>query len=237
MIALYTTVRSSCESSDTLPSMPMYEYDLLPTIKALESFKQSLEFYLIELNARQESRSLIGEEQFNRPAGLENEDSALDTVSEASSLIDSSNITGRLTPTISPLLNILELASLSSSEDKKTITSSSSDHSHSKDLIHSIPEHPLIYSFKPMLSETLPIDRQISDEGYRSVRNEQQRQGTSSIPRSSPLFTRSKSDDCTDKVDRWLSSAVSSLASSVPVSMSYSLANQDDFQVSKMIQG
>ena len=47
------------ESSDTLPSMPMYEYDLLPTIKSLESFKQSLEFYLGELSRRQQSRSFF----------------------------------------------------------------------------------------------------------------------------------------------------------------------------------
>ena len=207
MIVLYNSVRSSSESSDTLPSMPMYEYDLFSTIKALESFKQSLEFYLVELNHRQGCRA----------AAAENEDSALDTVSEASSQIESSNATGRLTPTLLPLLNHLEL---SSSEDKKTITSSSSDHSHPKDLVHPVPDDPL------------PMDRQISDEGYRSVRHEQQRQGTP-IPQSSPQLTRSKSDDCTEKVDRWLSMTVPPLASSVPISMSYALANQGDFQVSE----
>ena len=50
MITLYNSVRTSSGSSDALPSMPMFEYDLLTTIKALELVKRSLESYLNEVS-------------------------------------------------------------------------------------------------------------------------------------------------------------------------------------------
>ncbi|CAF5129047.1 unnamed protein product [Rotaria sp. Silwood1] len=98
MIALYNNVRSSTGSSDTLPSMPMYEYDLFPTIQSLELLKQSLESYLIELKYRYENnfKSSNDDEQQSK-SGIEFDDddirdSALDTFSETSSLTEPTNI-------------------------------------------------------------------------------------------------------------------------------------------------
>lgn len=75
LISLYNHVRSSSGSVDTLPSMPMFEYELLSTIKALQSIEQSLEFYLNELSRR--SMSVKNDE-----------DSALDTFSSQSSFVE-----------------------------------------------------------------------------------------------------------------------------------------------------
>jgi hypothetical protein len=183
MIALYNNIRSSTGTSDTLPSMPMYEYDLFQTIQSLELLKQSLESYLIELSSR-DLKSSINDEQQSKSEDDDIRDSALDTFSETSSLMEP------IKQSNSP--NILETHSSTSSDEKKTLTSSSSNHSHSNShLFPSIPQ----------------IDRQISDEGYRSVQNEQQQVIGTLSNRNSPLSIRSKSFDCTQKVDQWLSNS------------------------------
>jgi hypothetical protein len=220
MIALYNNIRASTGSSDTLPSMPMYEYDLYPTIQSIEFLKQSLESYLSELSIRSLKFS-IDDEQFNEDEDIP--DSALDTVSETSSLIE-------------PKKQVLQSRLSTSSDEKKTLASSppSSDHSDTKKdyqcTLTTVDE--LNSHFKHLAIHNAQIDRQISDEGYRSVQNEQQQQqqqqqitGTISN-HNSPLLTRSKSYDCAEKVGRWLSNTTT-LASSVPRSITY----HTDFQV------
>ncbi|CAF3791940.1 unnamed protein product [Rotaria sordida] len=234
MIALYNNVRSLTGSSDTLPSMPMYEYDLFPTIQSLEFLKQSLESYLIELKYRYQNnfKSLNDDEQQSK-SGIEIDDddirdSALDTFSETSSLIEPMNISKQLTNSSTKLMNILEVRSSTSSDDKKPIDSSSSppssNHSDSKkdyqDYLNSTLTkiEELNSQFSPL---TIQIDRQISDEGYRSVRNEQQQQITRTTSNHNlPSLTRSESYDSTEKVDQWLSTT-SPLASSLPISINY----------------
>jgi hypothetical protein len=221
MIALYNNVRGSTGSSDTLPSMPMYEYDLYPIIQSLEFLKQSLESYLSELSIRSLKISMDNEQQ-NEDEDIQ--DSALDSVSEASSSF------------IEPTQQILQSHLSTSSDERKTLTSSSSspppssNHSDSKKdyqcTLTTVDE--LNSQFKPISIYNAQMDRQISDEGYRSVQNEQQQQtltGTISN-HNSPLLTRSKSYDCTEKVGQWLSNTTP-LASSVPRSITYNT----DFQV------
>lgn len=241
MIALYDTVRTSTGSSDTLPSMPMYEYDLMPTLESLELLKQSLESYLIELSYRYQTstKSSTDDEQQSK-SGIDNDDdirdSALDTFSETSSLIEPMNVSKLLTTPDSKLMNILEVRSSASSDDKKTINSSSSPTSSNQndsktDNQHSLNSHTLTTvdelnsHFSPLSIQNAQIDRQISDEGYRSVRNEQQQQQFQHIKvnvttgnHSLPLLTRSKSYDCAEKVDRWLSTTTP-LASSLPIAV------------------
>jgi hypothetical protein len=215
MIVLYNTVRGLTGSSDTLPSMPMYEYDLYPTIQSLEFFKQSLESYLNELSIRSLKISIDNEDEDIR-------DSALDTVSETSSLIE-------------PIRQTLQSRLSTSSDEKKTLASASppppsSNHSDSKKdyqcALTTVDE--LISHFQPISIPNPQIDRQISDEGYRSVQNEQQlQQGLGTISNNnSPLLTRSKSYDCTEKVGQWLSNT-SPLPSSLPRSLTY----HTDFQI------
>lgn len=232
MIALYNTVRGSTGSYDTLPSMPMYEYELIPTIQSLEFLQQSLESYLSELSCRYETnvKSSNNDDEEQSKSGIDNEeddirDSALDTFSETSSLIEPMHIAKQLVTPNSTLMNILEVRSSASSDDKKTINSSSSppssNHSDSKK-----DKQLTLNSTSTKLEDlsshlqSIQIDRQISDEGYRSVRNEQQQQvtGATSNPCLS-LLTRSQSYDSTKKVDQWLSNATS-LASSAPMSIS-----------------
>jgi len=216
MIALYNNVRGSTGSSDTLPSMPMYEYELHPTIQALEFLKQSLESYLNELSIRSLKITIDNEDEDIR-------DSALDTVSETSSLIE-------------PTKQILQSRLSTSSDERKTLASSSSpppsssNHSDSKKdyqcTLTTVDE--LNSHFQPISIPNPQMDRQISDEGYRSVQNEQQlQQGIGTISNhNSPLLTRSKSYDCTDKVGQWLSNTPPS-PSSLPRSLTY----HTDFQV------
>ena len=114
--------------------------------------------------------------------------SALDTFSEASSLIE----------TIPNRINHLEIVSSSSSSDeKRTVTSA----------CLSIPTDQR--EKEDDYLKDLTIDRQISDEGYRSVRNEQQKR----IHRD-----YSKSDQSLEKVGRWLTTTFSS---SVPKTMKF----------------
>jgi hypothetical protein len=218
MIVLYNDVRASSGNSDTLPFMPMFEHELVPTVKALQLMEQSVESYLNELSQRDqdhlsipidEERSEIVEEDDIR-------DSALDTYSEASSLIEPTYFSKDLKSVIPQLINIPEARSSSSSNDKKTIASSSSPssshHSHSKTEPQSSSTAPLttveeLPSYLPPLTiQIAQIERQISDEGYRSVRNEKQQQATGTQNNKLPLLTRSSSYDCTEKVDKWLSS-------------------------------
>jgi Fic family protein len=220
MIALYNTVRGSTGSSDTLPSMPMYEYDLQSTIQSLEFLKQSLESYLNELSIRS-LKITIDNEQQNDDEDIR--DSALDTVSETSSLIE-------------PIRQTLQSRLSTSSDEKKTLASSSSppppssNHSDSKKdyqcTLTTVDE--LNSHFQPISISNPQMDRQISDEGYRSVQNEQQlQQGMGTISNhNSPLLTRSKSYDCTEKVGQWLSNT-----SPPPSSLPRSLTYHTDFQV------
>ncbi|CAF3312846.1 unnamed protein product [Rotaria socialis] len=233
MIALYNTVHGSTGSYDTLPSMPMYEYELVPTIQSLEFLQQSLESYLNELSRRYENNvksSNNDEDEGQNKSGIDNEDddirdSALDTFSETSSLIEPMNIAKQLASPNSTLMNILEVRSSASSDDKKTINSSSSppssNHSDSKK-----NKQLTLNSSSTKLEELsshlqdIQIDRQISDEGYRSVRNDQQQATGVASNHCLPLLTRSQSYDSTEKVDQWLSTATP-LTSSVPMSISF----------------
>jgi hypothetical protein len=241
MITLYNDVRTSTGSSDTLPSMPMFEYELPPTIKALQLMEQSVESYLTELIEREQYHLPIptDEERSEIPEDDDIQDSALDTYSEASSLIESTNISKVSISAIPQLMNIPEARSSSSSDDKKTIVSSSSPpsshHSHSKTEHQSLSTGPLTTVeelptyFPPLTIQIAQMERQISDEGYRSVRNEQQQQATGI--NSSPLFIRSKSLDCTEKVDKWLSSTTTPLPISITDENINSNNNNIDFQV------
>ncbi|CAF4198050.1 unnamed protein product, partial [Adineta steineri] len=213
MIVLYNHIRNSTGSSDTLPSMPMYEYDLFPTIQSLEFFKQSLESYLNELSHYHRQISYDNEQQSQSENDDDDiRDSALDTYSETSSLVES------IKEPISHITNILEERLSTSSDDKKTLTSSSSNKDDHEDLnAHLIPLH---------ISNN-QIDRQISDEGYRSVRHDQQQQvidRSNNYNSSSPSLIRSDSFNCTDKVDQWL-------LSTTPMSSAPILITADnDFQ-------
>lgn len=161
MITLYNHVRSISGSSDTLPSMPMFECDLLPTIKCLESIEQSLEFYLGELSRREQSRS---SHRIEEPQA-ETEDSALETFSNASSLVETT-------------INRFDLVSSRFNDKKRPIRSSS-------------PQN---------------LDRQISDEGYRSVRND---------PEKRLDRVRSKSDEHLNQLDQSFTKMIN-LSSSLP---------------------
>ncbi|CAF1184962.1 unnamed protein product [Adineta steineri] len=214
MIVLYNHIRNSTGSSDTLPSMPMYEYDLFPTIQSLEFFKQSLESYLNELSHYHRQISYDNEQQSQSEIDDDDiRDSALDTYSETSSLVES------IKEPISHITNILEERLSTSSDDKKTLTSSSSNKDDHEDLnAHLIPLH---------ISNN-QIDRQISDEGYRSVRHDQQQQvidrSNNYNSSSSSSLIRSDSFNCTDKVDQWL-------LSTTPISSAPILITADnDFQ-------
>lgn len=150
MIALYNNVRSSSCSSDTLPSMPMFEYELAPTLHSLEFFKQSLESYLHELSRYRVKTSIDGE-QHSRSEYEDDDirDSALDTYSETSSLMESIRET---TPPVTRMIDHSDSRLSLSSEDKQTLMCSSPD-------ADPCPE--------PSLKSNGQIDRQISDEGYR----------------------------------------------------------------------
>jgi hypothetical protein len=242
MIILYNDVRKSSDSSDTLPFMPMFEYELLPAIKALQLTEQSVQSYLNELSERyqyhlsvptDEQRSEIHEDDDIR-------DSALDTYSEASSLIEPTHVPKDSISVLPQLMNIPEARSSSSSDDKKTIVSSSSPpsshHSHSKTEHQSSSTGPLttveeLPSFLlPLTIQIAQIERQISDEGYRSVTNEKQQQATGTNNTNPPLLTRSRSYDCTEKVDKWLSSTTPPLSIST-TDENLNLNTNTEFQV------
>ncbi|UJR10737.1 hypothetical protein I4U23_014925 [Adineta vaga] len=140
MIALYNNIRSSTGSSDTFPSMPMFEYEIAPALQSLEFFKQSLESYSNELSRYRIKTSIEDEQQ--------------------------KSIQDTILPT-SQMINHLEECLSVSSDDKKTLTSSSSN----KDDYEENKPH-----CEPTFKSNGQIDRQISDEGYRSVQNEQQTQ-------------------------------------------------------------
>ena len=197
MINLYDSVRHSTESSDTLPSLPMFEYELVSTIKSLESFKQSLEFYFNELSFRQLSLHRI-----------ENDDSALETFSETSSLFESIHPVETSILIVPTTNNILDVVSLSSSDERKTVRSSSSDRI-------SRPITPIV------------IDRQISDEGYRSVRNEKTLNSEQQENNSTVSFQQSQNYDSREKVDQWLMENNSNSSSFIEKTTE----NQNDFQV------
>ncbi|CAF1109545.1 unnamed protein product [Adineta ricciae] len=215
MIALYNNIRSSSGSSDTLPSMPMYEYELYSALQALEFFKQSLESYSSELSRYYIKPTIEDEQQNKFESGGDDDipDSALDTYSDNSSLLESIQDTVLPQPQKG---NRLEGRLSISSDDKKTLISSSSN----KDEYEESNNH-CETTHKP----NGQIDRQISDEGYRSVRHEQQPQviKTTSNP-NSPLLTRSESFNCAEKVGQWLSNTIST--SSVPMALNYYI----DFQ-------
>ncbi|CAF0940953.1 unnamed protein product [Adineta ricciae] len=211
MIYLYNEVRASTGHSDTLPFMPMFEYELSPAVKALQLMEQSVESYLTELSQRDEQHSEIHEED-------DIQDSALDTFSETSSLIETTNFSKDFASALPHLTNIPEARSSSSSDDKKTIVSSSSPasshHSHSK--LEQQPSSTVHLTTVEESSPHLPalpaqIERQISDEGYRSIQNGTQvPQTTRATNNTSPLLTRSSSYDCVEKVGKWLSSTAHS---------------------------
>ena len=223
MISLYDDVLTSSGNADGLPSMPMYEYELPSAIKNLQLIEQSIESYLNELTKRDHIPSAAATNE--APSELHEDDSirdsALDSFSETSSLIGSTNfLTESLT--IPPqLINIPEARSSSSSDGKKTIVSSSSppssQHSQSKqdhpaapypDTLATVEKSPS--SLSPLTIQNAQIERQVSDEGYRSVRNGIQQTAHPNMP---PL-TRSQSYDCTEKVDKWLSTTTPPLPSS-----------------------
>lgn len=241
MIVLYNDVRTSSGNSDTLPYMPLYEYELSPTVKALQLLEQSVQSYLNELSKR-ELYHLTNptDEQQQRNEIVEDDDirdSALDTFSETSSLIETINISKDSASTIPQLMNIPEVRSSSSSDDKKTVVSSaspaSSHHSHSKSehqspltTVEELPSY-----LPPLTIQIAQMERQISDEGYRSVRNEKQQQQRAT-GNNSPLLIRSNSYDCTEKVDKWLSSTTPPLALSMTdEKFNSNNHNTTDFQV------
>lgn len=203
MIALYDDVRTLSGNSDTLPVMPLYDYEIPTIIKALQMMEESLQSYLNDLSKYEEQDRHC--EQHHHDDG-DIQDSALDTFSEASSLIESNEICQDSIIIPPQLVNIPEARSSSSSDDKKTVVSSSSptssDHGHSKLVEQQSSSIGPLTTVDELPPFTVQIDRQISDEGYRSVRNEQ-RQIPSTHP--SPLLIRSKSYDCAEKVGQWLS--------------------------------
>ncbi|CAM4864827.1 unnamed protein product [Rotaria socialis] len=215
MIVLYNDIRTSTGSSDTLPSMPMYEYELAPTIKALQIVKQSVESYLNELSKRSQDDLSVGMPDDDDDDDVQ--DSALDTFSEGSSFIEVNHISKDSASYITPSsINMCQARSSSSSDDKKTIVSSSSPpsshNSHRKienqaasvvplTTVEELPSHISLLTM-----QIAQIERQISDEGYRSVRNENQQQTTITNTNNLPLLTRSQTYDSTEKVDKWLSS-------------------------------
>ena len=191
MISLYTDVRLSSGSSDALPSMPMFEYELLPSIQALEVIEQSLQSYLT-----------------NAATNFTDRDSALDTYSETSSSIEpiiSSTDALSLRP---------EQRSSSSSSEKKTIVSSSS----SSAAAAALPQDDEVSVL------TFQIERQVSDEGYRSVRNgQQQSHETTSLLESYAL---------TEKIDQWLSNTNAEGSRSEPTNdYAQSIHPTEDFRV------
>ena len=197
MISLYTDVRLSSGSSDTLPSMPMFDYELLPSIQALEVIEQSLQSYLINVTTNYTDR-----------------DSALDTYSETSSSIEpiiSSTDALSLRP---------EQRSSSSSSEKKTVVSSSSSSATA-----ALPQDDEVSVL------TFQIERQVSDEGYRSVRNGQQQSHETTSTTTSLL----KSYALTEKIDQWLSNtnAESERLRSEPTTNDYaqSIHPTEDFRV------
>ncbi|CAF0882124.1 unnamed protein product [Adineta steineri] len=224
MIALYDDVCKSSGSSDTLPSIPMFEYELQPAVKALQLLEQSVESYLNELSRRHSGYlSIPLDEEHSDIVEDDIPDSALDTYSEASSLIEPTYFSKDLISVTPQLINIPEARSSSSSDDKKTIVSSasspSSHHSHSKVDYHFSSNIPLTTVeelspyLPPLTIHIAQMERQISDEGYRSVRNERQQQATGTNYNNNdkiPLLTRSSSYDCTEKVDKWLSNTIPS---------------------------
>lgn len=240
---LYNDVRTSTGNSDTLPFMPMFEYELAPTIKSLELLEQSIELYLDDLSKREEYHLSISNDEEHSEIIEDDDirDSALDTYSEASSFIEPLNLNKDSTSIIPQLMNIPEARSSSSSDDKKTIVSSSSPpsshHSHSKTEHLSLLNDPLttveeLPAYLPPLTiQIAQIERQISDEGYRSVRNDQQQnQATGSNNNNSPLLIRSTSIDCTEKVDKWLSSTTPPLPITI-IDNNISSNPTTDFQV------
>lgn len=247
MIVLYNDIRASTGSFDTLPSMPMYEYELAPIIKALQTVKQSVESYLNELSNRPQDDLSVGiHEEYS---GIQDDgnddddvqDSALDTFSEGSSFIEVNHISKDSASSIIPSsINICQARSSSSSDDKKTIVSSSSPpsshHSHTKIENQTSPIAPLttveeLPSHISLLTmQIAQIERQISDEGYRSVRNENQQQTMMTDTNNLPLLTRSQTYDCAEKVDKWLSSTRTPLATSMN-NETIHLDNNTNFQV------
>ena len=232
MVALYDNVRSSTNSTDALPSMPMYEYELLPVSQSLEFLKQSFESYLIELSNRRQHhlKSQNDDEQLSR-AGFDYDyedilDSAVDTFSETSSIIEPLNSFKQITNTNSQLTNIIETHSSTLSNDKKILDSSLLlDYDNLKQKNNQICLNTRVNELNsdlfPLSIQETKINRQISDEGYRSAQNEQHQHVTRRINNhNSPLLTRSISCDWTEKVDHWLSNTISTtLASSVPMSL------------------
>lgn len=202
IISLYDEIRNS--ANDLLPPMPMYHADLTQTMKALDVLEQSVQSYLNE--SRQTSIS-------NRDDSQENEsirDSALDTYSETSSLVEPLPLNKDATfiPT--------EQRSSSSSDEKKTIVSSSSSSSgpssHQSQSKIDPSSHLTTVEEVSSTSSVTAMDRQISDEGYRSVRNDhqQQHQQAANPPSNDPipsLLDRSATLDLTERIDLWLSNS------------------------------
>ena len=216
MITLYNSVRTSSGSSDALPSMPMFEYDLLTTIKALEWVQRSLESYLNEMSTHCAHTPFTVADDRHTSFAEENENSASDTFSEVSSSTASMDFPRNLTPIVSPLMNTLESQSCESSDGRVVVQDSPRVQQYGS----KITENELNVLIKSLTIQSPRIDRQISDEGYRSVHNEQPQAtpGTSSNPHPSPLLIRSSSYDSARRVNTWLSTTIPPpLASSVPM--------------------
>ena len=207
MISLYTDVRLSSGASDTLPSMPMFEYEVLPAVKALEVLEQSVQSYLSESTRRDVQQNVWTN---NADDLLETDsirDSALDTYSETSSLVEP------ILHAKEALIARPEQRSSSSSDEKRTIVSSSSSSA-------VLPKEDLFPSL------TFQIERQVSDEGYRSVRNGKQQ---SEETTASSLM---KSYALTEKVDQWLSATNTELRSTTTTNeYAQSIHPIEDFQV------
>ena len=195
IISLYEDIRGN--DVDLLPPMPMYEHELTSTIKSLAIIEQSVQSFLDEFSHRPLPTTYAEDPHENESI----RDSALDTFSETSSLIEPIHCQKDST------LTRTEQRSTSSSDEKKTIVSASSVTSSN----HSEVKHlDRLTTVDETVSSSNQIDRQISDEGYRSVRNDQQQQQIANplINESLPtLFIATPNFDSAEKVDLWLSNS------------------------------
>jgi hypothetical protein len=246
MISLYNEVRMSSGNTDTLPSMPMFEYEVSPAVNALGLIEQSVRSYLNELTERYHRSSLSTSSHGDAHETESIRDSALDTFSDTSSLslLETVHLADDLSTAIPSLMLRPEQRSSSSSDEKKTIVSSSSPPSshhshvnvdHSPAALAGACSHvDDVAALHPLTIQLAQIDRQMSDEGYRSVRNEQQQ--FTGVEQPMVLLTRSTSYDCTDKVDQWLSKSTGSALSLSNVHDQQSVVRRhqcDEFQVGR----
>lgn len=224
IISLYNDVRTTHGNSDAFPSMPMFEYDLIQTVQSLEMVENSIRSYLDELLTRNPVVMTMSNRDESEHES--NRDSLLDTFSESSSMIE-------------PVFTVINnqnsndendvqsaLQSSSSSDDKKTVvsTSTSSTRRSYSNIDQSLANNEVSLAINTTFVNCTQqlhinsIDRQISDEGYRSVVLDQQRSTTldsAQLPLIQPQTYNS-----TEKVDQWLTSTSSILAPSSSASAS-----------------